>query len=679
MKAAAIICTYNRFNDLNNLIESLEAQSYSFNELTIVDASDEVCSQEIVQNIKQNKNIKYVKSKKGLPLQRNIGIEETKENDIICFFDDDVILDKEYLKTIVDYFYLSKTKNLLGLSGNTINEKPRNIFDRFIRNIFLITDNTCGKILISGDVGHIFQPTKNFFVSVLSGCNMCFRNTVFTNYQLRFDEKLSDYAYMEDQDFSIRVGRLGKLVQLKGAKLTHNVSPVSRMKQKQLNEMYVINSYYLLKKNFIENKWRLIFYWWRICGKCFHALFLSIKTLSFSPINGLLLGIVNHKKLLIEKKRKKILILLEATLGGIRKHVLDLILGLDKTTYDIVFIYSLKRADKKFIDDLKYLKTLDISLYEITMAREINPLVDYFSFLRFLKILIDEKPDLLHLHGAKAGALGRIIGIFINIKIVYTPHGGSYHLFNTMSGKLYYAIEKILSCKKYHYIGVSKDSVNKITDIVGYNENIHLIYNGISNENGATTNAIKRNTFNNNSELTVLFPALFMKAKGHLELIDAFGKYSLKLKKGIKILMAGDGPTKNEVKERIQQYNLEENFIFLGFVEDMSDLYRSCDVVLLPSISEALPYVILEAMVHSKPILASKVDAIPELITDGANGELFDIGELYKIVERLNYFMDNKDKLKLMGDYGRTKCLNEYSLQKMVHETEILYQGILHS
>ena len=299
MKVAIVICTKDRPIHLRKCLLSIHDQKYPISEIIIVDSSSTSETDEFVHRLK-NKNMPliYIHSLKGLPMQRNLGISNIRSGpEIVCFFDDDVELDQYYLQNVVNKFESDKKKEIIGVCGNALNEKRRHLFDRFARKVFFITDNVSGKLLLSGDAGHVFSPEKDKNVSTLSGCNMCFRQEIYFEHNQRFDENLNDYAFMEDQDFSLRAGKFGRLVQVADAKLIHHVSSVSRPDHIQLFEMYTVNSFYLLKKNLSPSTVNYVCYFWRLTGKFVHALLLSIKSVSSKPLKGWLLGLCHINKL----------------------------------------------------------------------------------------------------------------------------------------------------------------------------------------------------------------------------------------------------------------------------------------------------------------------------------------------------------------------------------------------
>jgi len=375
----------------------------------------------------------------------------------------------------------------------------------------------------------------------------------------------------------------------------------------------------------------------------------------------------------------KIAIILEATLGGIRKHVVDLLKGLNKEEFEIYFIYSLKRADVKFKQDLIELEKF-IKLIEIPFSSSINTFSDVKTYLKLKKLLQKIKPDLVHMHGAKSGAIGRVVCKELGIKkIIYSSHGGSFHKFNNTLGFIYKYIELFLK-KNTNYICVSKYSLEQIRKELNVSEeNLNLIYNGIDLKDGHEETKKKDYFLRNNSKedkLLVIYPALFLENKGHIEFLKLF-KNGVKLNSNIKIVLLGDGPLKNKITLLIDIYNLKNNIYIEGFKSNIYDYYKSCDLVLLPSKAEAFGYVLLEAMYFKKPVFATNVGAIPEMIEDGINGELFNPNELYKIVSRLNSVTSKKEYLAELGENSMSILKEKFDLDKMVIKTENLYRKIL--
>lgn len=383
----------------------------------------------------------------------------------------------------------------------------------------------------------------------------------------------------------------------------------------------------------------------------------------------------------MNNKKIKLALIVEATVGGIRKHIYDLIINVDNEKYDVTLIYSKLRADKVFLNNLADFKQKGINLIELDMARNINPVSDLIAFIKLRKILKKINPDIIHLHAAKAGTLGRIAALTLGKKnVIYTPHGGSFHKFNEGLGFIYKFVERFLAFKFVHFIAVSKHAQKQYKELLKISEDKnHLIYNGISLDKPGEMEKleVKKQYGCDDDDLIILIPAVFYEAKGHLQFLQAFRDYGNTINSKIKILLAGDGPLRKEIEDNIAELKLDNQIKVLGFINDMHPLFSICNIVLLPSQNEVFGYVLLEAMLYSKPVLATSVDAIPELINHKTNGELFSKDRLIEIVDRLNYFVNHKNELRAMGEAGFTNLKEQFSLHLMVKKTEELYLQII--
>lgn len=264
-----IIATYNRKDDLKVCIESILSQEELPDNLIIVDSSDENKDKEEIRNyIKNIKsiNIKYIiTDKKGSSIQRNIGLDEISENcKIVTFLDDDIILEKSYISEIKKAF---KDLSIVGISG------------------FLIRNGSI--------VNKVPKDTTKKITDSLYGCNMSFRKDAIAD--IRFDENLKLYAFMEDWDFSYRIGKKGKMYYIYEARAVHNTSSKGRVNNKKYGFMLIANRYYLHKKNNILNLNDYIYFVMCILKNCI----LSFKKSRREKAIGTIIGF--YKVVLLKK------------------------------------------------------------------------------------------------------------------------------------------------------------------------------------------------------------------------------------------------------------------------------------------------------------------------------------------------------------------------------------------
>ena len=298
-KISVVIPTKNRFHDIIKCIESILVQTSLPDEIVIVDASDtRDLKSEIEHQFFEKIKITYIHSKPGTNLQRNIGIGRSC-GDIVFFLDDDVILDKEFVKEIVNVFENDKEKTIGGVCGDPINIKNQKAISKILDDIFFLSESGNAKFRLSGFPTYLYGTNKIANVEFLPSGMTAFRREVLNDFT--WDENLagpSGYCYMDDIDFSFRVSRKYKNVYTPHAKAIHKSSPVARDKIYDTKKLLIKNHYYLFKKNFpqtIKHKF---------------AFYMSIMGLFLVEILGMVVhlrntdGLKGLKDGLLEIKRK---------------------------------------------------------------------------------------------------------------------------------------------------------------------------------------------------------------------------------------------------------------------------------------------------------------------------------------------------------------------------------------
>jgi glycosyltransferase involved in cell wall biosynthesis len=247
-KISVIIPTKNRFHDIIKCIDSILIQTLLPDEIVVVDASD---TQELKSKIEEFKSEKtefvYVHTKPGVCYQRNIGIERSS-GDIVFFLDDDVILDKDFVKEIVNIFGNDKERKIGGVCGDIIiiKNQSRSVMYPIKRAISTVLATMFfhikigsgnGNFQLSGFPTYCYGTNKIANVECLPSGLTAFRREVLNEFA--WDENI---YYMTDDDFSYRVSRKYKNVYTPYARLVHNVSPTAREKA-YLRKKLLIKSY----------------------------------------------------------------------------------------------------------------------------------------------------------------------------------------------------------------------------------------------------------------------------------------------------------------------------------------------------------------------------------------------------------------------------------------------------
>jgi len=298
LSISLIICTRNRVQDLRDCLDSLIQQTHTIDEIIIVDSSDNHLTRKLSEDYKTRTEIplKYIHTSPGLTKQRNIGISMAN-GDIVTFLDDDVILESNYFKEILDAF--NSSPGIVAAGGNITNSTRLSGPKKLFHNIFLLGNQNVKKGYMqksgySNDVA-FNKIAKMTETEILSGCNCSFKKEILDNHL--FDEFFDEYGLSEDVEFSYRVskGKGHKMVITPFAKLIHKESPVARAGYKKLFEMRIVNRYYIFIKHVKMKNSDWIYFWWSNMGVILLAIFLSIKLRSLTPISGILSG---HKRII---------------------------------------------------------------------------------------------------------------------------------------------------------------------------------------------------------------------------------------------------------------------------------------------------------------------------------------------------------------------------------------------
>jgi glycosyltransferase involved in cell wall biosynthesis len=210
-------------------------------------------------------------------------------------------------------------------------------------------------------------------------------------------------------------------------------------------------------------------------------------------------------------------------------------------------------------------------------------------------------------------------------------------------------------------------------------EMMQTIYYGIEPPQPAIGRAAVRAGLGIGSDETVLgIIARLVEQKGHRYLIEAFAKAAAQ-KGNLRLLIVGSGALEDDLKARVRHAGLEKAVLFTGYRTDTSDLLAAIDIFVHPSLWEGFGLAVLEAMAMGKPVIATRVSALPELIQDTVSGFLVapkDADALAAVIIRL---AGNGLLQQRIGEQARQRCLREFSVERMSAATRALYGEVLAS
>jgi glycosyltransferase involved in cell wall biosynthesis len=141
--------------------------------------------------------------------------------------------------------------------------------------------------------------------------------------------------------------------------------------------------------------------------------------------------------------------------------------------------------------------------------------------------------------------------------------------------------------------------------------------------------------------------------------------------------MVGDGPDRDHVERRASELGIVRECLFLGYQEDVAPFYGAFDAVVLPSGNEGTPVSAIEALAGGRPVVATRVGGVPDVIRDGVDGFLVESGDVEQLAGRLAELARDPALRARLGDEGRRHVVPRYSVERLLDDVDRFYQSLL--
>jgi len=370
---------------------------------------------------------------------------------------------------------------------------------------------------------------------------------------------------------------------------------------------------------------------------------------------------------------------MEATIGGTRRHLVDVARGQRALGLDVHLAVATAR-DPDFPADLDALERDGVGVTRLPMVREISPRADWRDARSLIRLLKTLRPDVVHTHSSKAGVLGRFASVRARIgHRVHTPHTFAF-LFEALFGPTKRAIFRQLETRLARYtdriIAVSDTEAETFAASgVVPPERIRVVKNGLENcrfENVPPCNLAALDLDPRAPTAAVI--GLLYAAKGQDLALDCLARPGCE---SLQLLIVGPGSSV-ELKARARKRGVEQRVRFLGPRRDVPALLAAVDFLLLPSRWEGMPYIVLEAMASGLPVVATPVDGARELVRDGITGFLAEGIGVAPLGQQLAHMCALSDgERSALGSAGRARVAQDYSIEGMVAGLRKVYEEAL--
>ena len=322
------------------------------------------------------------------------------------------------------------------------------------------------------------------------------------------------------------------------------------------------------------------------------------------------------------------------------------------------------------------------------MQRSVNPKNDRIAYNKIQKIIQDFKPDIVHTHASKAGALGRKAAFSAKIPQIYhTFHGHVFHsYFGILKTNLYKSIERRLAKKSTNIIAISELQKKELSEIhrICPAEKIKVIPLGFDLTPFYTNTEAKRKEFRSKwnikeNEVAIGIVGRIVPIKDHVFFIHVIERVLKKTSKKIRVFIVGDGDERVNIQALISKKKLSYSsnsipalFQFTSWMKNVDEVNAGMDIICLTSKNEGTPVSLIEAQASGNPVVSTNVGGIENVISADETGYLSDVGDLEQFTINLLKLIENEGIRNNMSNKGRERSTH-YSFENLISNIKSLY------
>lgn len=354
----------------------------------------------------------------------------------------------------------------------------------------------------------------------------------------------------------------------------------------------------------------------------------------------------------------RILHAVRAPVGGIFRHILDLAAGQAERGHSVGILADSLTGGERAEAALKEIAPkLKLGVYRLAIRREPHP-IDSVTSLHFLRLARSLKLDVLHGHGAKAGAFVRLKRKSKKAIRVYTPHGGSLHYPpGTLKGNVYARMERALMNRTELFLfesGFARDTYQRV---IGKPAGlVRCVFNGVTASEFDPVPLAEDAT-------DIVYVGEFREIKGADLLIQAVARLRAD-GKPVTLTLAGDGEETGKLKALVSSLNVADAVRFIGHVKARFGFSKG-KLLVVPSRGDSMPYVVIEAAAAGIPLIAANVGGIPEILGPHTDG-LFVANSIGAMADAIETALTDIDKTRERARELRERIFVHFSQKAMV-------------
>ena len=379
----------------------------------------------------------------------------------------------------------------------------------------------------------------------------------------------------------------------------------------------------------------------------------------------------------MKKKIRVLHIITDLPIGGAQDNTLYTLELLDRNKYSVSLACNMSGELVHRAELIPRCRIHNIK----TLQRDVNLLNDFKSLISLVRLIRQNRYDIVHTHSSKPGVIGRIAAFITGTPLViHTVHGFPFHDFmNPIKLRFYIAVERLMNIITTHLITVSTLNLKKIVHLkMAHAEAITNIYSGIDIAKFRNCPQIDFHAELKLPESMKIigFVGRFSDQKDPLTFLQAISQIASE-SKDCHIVFVGDGPLKRSMISYVEQNDLTSRVSFLGYRLDINSILHGLDLFVLSSIYEGLGRSVTEALCCKIPVVATAVEGVPELVQHKKTGLLVEPNNPDQLARAIIYALNNLPEMKSMAEAGNLFVEQHFQVKDMVGQIDVLYKRMI--
>lgn len=328
------------------------------------------------------------------------------------------------------------------------------------------------------------------------------------------------------------------------------------------------------------------------------------------------------------------------------------------------------------------------------MRREVNLFQDHLAFKKIKQLIADFKPDIVHTHASKPGALGRLAAIHMNVPVViHTFHGHSFHsYFDGLTTTFYRQIERYLATKSSCIIALSEKQKDELVNEhqICSEDKVRIIPLGFDLDRFQLNIKEKRAKFRSayqleQDEIAIGIIGRLVPIKNHALFLKALKILKHRTRKKIRAFIVGDGLERQRIESLAKELGLScgsnsvvhADIIFTSWIKDVDYVNAGLDIICLTSKNEGTPVSLIEAQASNKPIVSTRVGGIENIVEPGRTALLSETNNHVTLANHLLRLIDDDELRKEFGSDGWDYVREKFHYRRLAKDTANVYKELL--